>query len=175
MDAKEMDFPDASFDHVIAGFIGWDDFFDFESNKFVADDVLTKQIVRVLKPNGRFGLSTWLRQEDLDWMKQFLDSHGIECRRNYHPEHEEGCRIIMRESGLNDLWFLKEDYQYIFPTKEFWWKEMTDYNWIEGRDAYEVLTESIKRDAFEDITDRETDSGGIRFIRTALFMTANKI
>ena len=175
MDAKELDFPDASFDYVIAGFIGWDDFFDFESNKFVADDVLTKQIVRVLKPNGRFGLSTWLRQEDLDWMRWFLNSHGIECNKNYHAEYEEGWRIIMRESGLNNLWFLKEDYQYTFRTKEFWWKEMTDYNWIEGHDDCEVLTESIKRDAFEDITDHETDSGGVRFSRTALFMTANKI
>jgi hypothetical protein len=108
-------------------------------------------------------------------MKQFLNRHGIECRKNYHPEPEKGWRIIMRESGLNRLWFLKEDYRYTFPTKEFWWKEMTDHNWIEDQDDSEVLTESIKHDAFEDTINHETESGGIRFGRTALFMTANKI
>ena len=173
-DATETGFPDAHFDYAIAGFIGWDDYFDFKKGKFVAEDVLTKEILRVLKPGGHFGLSTWLNQEDLDWMKQFLNSHDIECRANYSAEHEEGWRTIMADTSLTDLRFVTEIYHYTFPTADFWWKEMMDYNWIDDKEDREVITEDIKSSAFEAVKDHMTDDGGVRFSRTAIFMTAQK-
>jgi len=173
-DATKTDFSDASFDYVIAGFIGWDDYFDFKTLKFVAEDVLTKEILRLLKPGGRFGLSTWLNQQDLDWVKRFLNSHDIECRSNYSSEHEEGWRIIMKDTGLTNLRFVTEIYHYTFPTVDFWWKEMMDYNWIEDTDDSEVITPEIKSKAFEAIKEHMTDDGGILFSRTAIFMTAQK-
>ncbi|MBN2230276.1 MAG: class I SAM-dependent methyltransferase [Candidatus Thorarchaeota archaeon] len=174
IDARTMDFPDASFDYVIAGFIGCDDYFDFTTNTFVAEDVLTKQIVRVLKPGGRFGLSTWLVQEDLDWMKRFFNDHGLECRTNYHAEHEDGWRAIMRAAGLEDLWFLEEAYRYTYPTLELWWKEMLDYDWFEGQKNSDVIDESMVQDAHRRIKKHATENGCIRFGRKAIFLTARR-
>ncbi|MDF1537380.1 MAG: class I SAM-dependent methyltransferase [Candidatus Thorarchaeota archaeon] len=174
-DACETGFPDSNFDYVIAGFIGWDDYFDFKKGEFVADDVLTKEILRVLKPGGYFGLSTWLNQEDLDWMKRFLNSHDIECRTNYHAEHEEGWRIIMKDKGLINLRFVVEIFYYTYPSVDNWWKEMMDYNWIEDKENGEFITSDIKSDARGAIKEHMTGDGGVRFSRTAIFMTAEKI
>lgn len=173
-DARETELPDVSFDYVIAGFIGWDDYFDFKKGEFVAEDVLTKEILRVLKPGGYFGLSTWLSQEDLDWMKRFLNSHDIDCRTNYHAEHEEGWRIIMKDKGLTDLRFVVEVLHYAYPSVDFWWKEMMDYNWIEDKDDSEIITEKIKPDAFRTIKEHMTNDGRVQFSRTAIFMTSQK-
>ena len=173
-DAQETGLPDESFDCVIAGFIGWDDYFDFNTLEFVAEDVLTKEILRVLKPSGYFGLSTWLNQQDLDWMKLFLNSHGIECRKNYHAEHEDGWRRIMKDTGLKDLRFVTEIYHHTHPSVDDWWKEMMDYNWIEDKEDGDIINADIKSEAFRSIKEHMTDDGGVRFSRTAIFMTSQK-
>ena len=174
-DARETEFPDASFDYVIAGFIGWDNYFDFSQCKYVAEDVLTKEIVRVLKPGGNFGLSTWLKQQDLDWMKWFLNSHDIECRTNYSTEHEEGWRIIMGDVGFSNLRFVTEIYHYTYPSVDDWWREMMDYNWIDDTEDKEIITDTIKASALDAVKEHMTDTGGVRFSRTAIFMTAQKL
>ena len=173
-DATKTELPDASFDYVIAGFIGWDDYFDFNTLEFVTEDVLTKEILRVLKSGGYFGLSTWLNQKDLDWMKRFLNSHDIECRTNYHVEHEEGWRAIMKDIGLTDLRFVIEIYHHTYPSVDDWWREMMDYSWIEDQDDSEIIVSDIKLDAYRAIKEHMTDDGGVRFSRTAIFMTSQK-
>ncbi|MHA2424158.1 MAG: class I SAM-dependent methyltransferase [Candidatus Thorarchaeota archaeon] len=173
-DATDTELQEASFDYVIAGFIGWDDYFDFSALEFVTEDVLTKEILRVLKPSGYFGLSTWLNQRDLDWMKRFLNSHGIECRTNYSSEHEEGWRIIMKDTGLIDFRFVVEVYHHTYPTADNWWKEMMDYNWIEDKEDSDIITDELKASAFKAVKEHMTDDGGVRFSRTAIFMTSQK-
>jgi SAM-dependent methyltransferase len=173
-DATDTELPDASFDYVIAGFIGWDDYFDFNTLEFVAEDVLTKEILRVLKPGGYFGLSTWLNQQDLDWMKLFLNSHDIDCKKNYHAEHEDGWRRIMEGKGLTDLRFVTEIHHHTYPSVDDWWKEMMDYSWIEDKDDSEIITADVKSKIYEAIKEHMIDGGGVRFSRTAIFMTSQK-
>ena len=46
MNAEDMTFTDSSFDIVIAGLIGWDDCYDFESCKFKKRDKKLEEILR---------------------------------------------------------------------------------------------------------------------------------
>ena len=172
MDAREADFGGNSFDCVTAGFIGWDDYFDFDTLEYKKPDELMRSICRLLKPGGKFGMSTWLLQEDLDWMYRFLTSHSIECKRNYHIENEEGWRMILSEAGFRDIRVLTKSATYTYDTIDFWWKEMMDYDWLDDGENRDVITDSIKRDAFTSIQSNLTKEGGVPFKRDAIFVTA---
>ncbi|MGY5853401.1 MAG: class I SAM-dependent methyltransferase [Candidatus Thorarchaeota archaeon] len=172
MDARETKFEIQSFDCVTAGFIGWDNYFDFDTLECKKPDELMRSICRLLKPGGNFGMSTWLLQEDLDWMYKFLTSHSIKARRNYHIENEEGWRIILSEAGFHKMRFITRSATYTYDSIDFWWKEMMDYDWlIEGQNS-DVITDSIKEAAFEAVQGRTNQDGGIPFTRDAIFVTA---
>ena len=172
VDACENDFADDSFDYVTAGFIGWDDYFDFQTLEYKKADDLMRAVCRLLKPDGKFGMSTWLCQEDLDWMYDFLTSHSIKSKRNYHIENEKGWRIILSNSGFQDIRVLTKSVTYTYDSVDFWWKEMMDYDWpIEGKNS-EVITNAIKKEAFNLIQNRLGEGGGVPFTRDAIVVTA---
>jgi SAM-dependent methyltransferase len=174
VDACDAEFETHSFDCVTAGFIGWDDYFDFKTLEYKKPDELMSSICRLLKPGGKFGMSTWLLQEDLDWMYNFLTSHSIKSRRNYHIENEEGWRIILTKAGFHDIRVLTKAAIYTYHSIDYWWKEMMDYDWpVEGKNS-EQVTESIKRDAFTSIQSHLAKDGGVPFTREAIFVTAIK-
>ncbi len=174
MDGREMEFEDNSFDYVSAGFIGWDDWFDFDACEFIEEDRMMNEIYRVLKPNGKFGYSTWLGQDDLDWMYDFLLSNSISPQKNYHIENEAGWRKIMTAVGLKDLHFFTESTSYTYETIDFWWKEMIDYAWVKDSKNSDIVTQSIKKKAFDLIQTRLTSNGGIPFKRDVLYAIATK-
>jgi len=174
MDGRELKFDDNTFDYVSAGFIGWDDWFDFDTCEFIDQDLMMSEIRRVLRPNGTFGYSTWLCQYDLDWMYQFLTSHGIDAKTNYSIENEAGWRKIMSNVGLKEQRFFSESVSYTYKSIDFWWKEMMDYTWVKEKENSVVITESIKNEAFELIQSHLTNDGGIPFKRDALFALGTK-
>jgi SAM-dependent methyltransferase len=148
MDARKTNFEDDSFDCITAGFIGWDDYYDFEKLEYKTHDELMGEITRLLKPNGKFGMSTWLLQEDLDWMYDFLSSHSIECKRNYHIENEEGWRMILSEAGFHDINLFEKSATFPYHSIDFWWQEMMDYEWlVDGKNSDEI-TDSLRRMLF---------------------------
>ena len=160
MDAREAVFENQSFDCITAGFIGWDDYFDFQTLEYKKPDDLIASICRLLKSGGKFGMSTWLLQEDLDWMYEFLSSQSIRCRHNYHVENEEGWRRILLKAGFYDIMVDTQSASFTYNTIDFWWREMMDYDWlIEGKNN-DVITDSIKATAFELIKRRMTKAGG---------------
>ncbi|MFX1343116.1 MAG: class I SAM-dependent methyltransferase [Promethearchaeota archaeon] len=172
MDAREADFEEHSFDCVTAGFIGWDDYFDFHTLEYNKPDELMESICRLLKPQGKFGMSTWLLQEDLDWMYEFLSAHSIKSKRNYHVENEMGWKKILIHAGFTNIRVYTRQASFTYDTVDFWWKEMMDYDWlVEGKNS-DVITDSIKAEAFKSIQERLTETGGIPFKREALFVTA---
>jgi len=175
IDASNTGFDYHSFDYVTAGFIGWDDYFDFQAHKYKKEDLLMAEISRVLRPGGLFGISTWLLQEDLDWMYQFLERHSILCKTNYHIEDEKGWRDIMSASGFIDVQVMYESASYTYESIEAWWKEMRSYDWVlEGKDD-DVITDSLKDDAFSSIQAHVVDEGGVQFKRNALFVIGKQI
>jgi len=170
IDACNTGFDYHSFDYVTAGFIGWDDYFDFQAHKYKKEDKLMAEISRVLKPGGLIGISTWVLQEDLDWMYQFLARHSILCKTNYSIEDEKGWRGIMSASGFKDVVVTSESVTYTYESIETWWKEMRSYDWVlEGKDD-DAITDSLKDDAFSSIHAHVADEGGVQFKRDALFV-----
>ncbi|MFX1404702.1 MAG: class I SAM-dependent methyltransferase [Promethearchaeota archaeon] len=172
MDAREAEFEDYSFDCVTAGFIGWDDYFDFQTLEYKKADALMEAICRFLKPAGKFGMSTWLLQEDLDWMYKFLSAQSIECKRNYSTENEKGWKKILSLAGFQNIRGYTKQASFTYDTLDFWWQEMMDYNWLVTGKNSDVITESIKAAAFASLQGRLTETGGIPFRRDALFVTA---
>jgi len=174
MDGREMTFDDNSFDHVAAGFIGWDDYFDFVQLEYKRPDPMIKEIHRVLKPGGPFGLSTWLIQEDLDWMFQFLTARSINCKKNYSAENERGWKIIMVAGGFNDVQFFPQSVSFTYESKDAWWKEMMDYDWTKDENDKELMTDALREQAFHEVQDHTTDDGGVQFTRDALIVIGRK-
>jgi SAM-dependent methyltransferase len=172
VDARETEFEDHSFDCITAGFIGWDDYFDFQTLEYKQSDDLMEAICRLLKPEGTFGMSTWLLQEDLDWMYEFLSAQSIECKRNYSVENEKGWKTILSLAGFQNIRVYTRQASYTYDTLQFWWNEMMDYNWPVTGENSDVINESIKGAAFEALQGQLTETGGIPFRRDALFVTA---
>jgi len=108
MGATEMTFPDNYFDFAISGFLGWDLNFDFSKNQSKGPDTVMNETVRVLKSGGRVGFSTWLLQEDTEWMEHFVRSYSHPARCTYSKESEEGWKIILENSGLEKTSILHE-------------------------------------------------------------------
>ena len=132
-----------------------------------------KEITRLLKPSGQFGMSTWLLQEDLDWMHQFLTSQSIRSKKNYHIENEKGWRKILTNWGYTDIQVLIEAATYAFDSIDFWWKEMTDYQWVLDDHDDKTTVESLKPLAYEKIKPM-IRRGKIPFTRKALFVIGRK-
>ena len=172
MDARITEFDDDSFDCITAGFIGWDDYFDFEKLEYKKPDNLMSAVRRLVKPGGKFGVSTWLLQEDLDWMYEFLKSHSIDSRRNYSIENQEGWKVILLRSGFHNIRFFNRPVTYSYHSIDHWWDEMMDYNWLRSGDDSEIISDSIKKEAFSSVEDRLTNDGKVPFRRDALLVTA---
>lgn len=172
LDARQTDFSDAFFDCITAGFIGWDSYFDFQRKEYKRPDSLMKEITRLLKPGGQFGMSTWLLQEDLDWMYQFLTSQSFESNKNYHIENELGWRKILTYWDYTEIQVLTEAAKYEYNSLDFWWKEMIDYDWI-VHDEDKAIIRSVKDLAYERIKPR-IKKGKIVFTRKALFVIGKK-
>ncbi len=172
IDAREAEFEEHSFDCVTAGFIGWDNYFDFQTLEYKKPDDLMGAICRLLKPSGKFGMSSWLLQEDLDWMFEFLSAQSIESKCHYHPENGKGWTKILSLAGFQNIRVYTRQASFTYADLDFWWKEMMDYNWPVTGENSDVITDFIKEAAFESIRGRLTETGGIPFRRDALFATA---
>ena len=172
VDARETEFEACSFDCVTAGFIGWDNYFDFQTLEYKKPDDLMEAICRLLKPGGKFGMSSWLLQEDLDWMFEFLSARSIESKRHYHPETAEGWTKILSLAGFQDIRVYTRQASFTYADLDVWWKEMMDYEWPLTGTNKDVITDSIKAAAFESIQGRLTEGGGVPFRREAIFATA---
>jgi SAM-dependent methyltransferase len=175
MDGTNMTFSNDLFDCVAAGFIGWDNYFDFKKLEYRAnDDPMIREIKRVLKPGGVFGLSTWIVQEDLDWMHRFLTSASISCKTCYSAENEEGWKIIMEKGGFRNVNFFPKSVAYTYSSQDEWWKEMRDYDWTIEKKDNEIITDTIKERAYKLVQDHVTEDGGVQFTREALIVTGRK-
>ena len=127
MDADALGFRPGTFHAVLANFVGWDDFFDFTRKEFIHPDRRTPGIMRVLKPGGQVGITTWIEQSDMDWLaetyKKYLPEYNqdISC---YGKEDPEGYRRILHSSGFEDVRVTVETDTFASPDAETWWQQM---------------------------------------------------
>ncbi len=168
MDAEKLDFEDNSFDFVFCGFALF--FFPNLQNAL-------SEILRVLKPNGRFGTSTFFEDpiySDDNWYYDLYkkykpvekvlseskdnDSESeIDKKPVFHTK--EGMREILQKAGFADLKIFNEEKDYYY-NKDEWWDERLSHA---GRRAIDRLSSEnltlFKKDVYEKLDQLETDKG----------------
>jgi ubiquinone/menaquinone biosynthesis C-methylase UbiE len=176
-DATDTELPDCSFDYALSGFLGWGHCFDFTKNKFTGSNLVLKEMIRLLKPGGRIGISSWLLQEDTEWMEEFVQSLSHPAKRTYVKETIEGWQQIEQESGLYETILLPEYVEYCYSTLDEWWEEMMSYSWKQQLDSLMkkkgISLDELKKSAFEQVQDRKTGEG-VTFGRKVLFVLSTK-
>jgi ubiquinone/menaquinone biosynthesis C-methylase UbiE len=186
MNAENMTFADSSFDVVIAGLIGWDDGFDFESCEFKRKDKKLEEILRVLKDGGRVGFTGWVSQEDGDWMGELVRKHlpsassnGEEKRLGvphvFSKETSKGWQKLLSDLRLMKARVLEETAEFTYRDEEEWWKEMLDAGWknhVEQIEKAGVL-DRLRDEAYNSLQ-KHKDSKGIHFKRRVVFALGTK-
>lgn len=176
-DANALGFDSEKFQTVLANFVGWDDYFDFEHLEFISSDTMMSEIMRVLKPGGQVGIGSWVEQSDIDWIisafNKYLPEHveNITC---YSKENPEGQKIILQSGGFKEMHVHVETIDFVSPDVETWWWQMRQA----ARECYQQISdpkilESFKEQIFVDLQDLQYPEG-IRFSKTVSFAFGTK-
>jgi len=173
MSAEEMSFNDASFDYIVSGFIGWSRRYDFEKNEYKSQDLVMSEILRVLRAGGRAGISTWLFQEDSEWIMKLVQPYLPSVPVGYSKETRAGWDVIMSKAEFSSYEIIPVEIDYVYPSFGDWWKEMMGYGWqytIESipSDDRPSLDE-LRRIAVDTLENHLTEDGGVVFRKSVLF------
>ncbi|MHA2328598.1 MAG: class I SAM-dependent methyltransferase [Candidatus Hodarchaeales archaeon] len=128
MDAEDLNFDDNTFDIVLCGF----GIFFFPHYKGALSEAL-----RVLKPGGKVGMSTFSRTEDDEFkrfwevVEQFLPPSKEEkkqekvLKKSKGPEFDttEGMLKILTTAGFRDVYTVCEEKAFVWREFEEFWKE----------------------------------------------------
>ncbi len=173
MSADQLDFPDASFDSVLCGFALW--FFPQPHHTLL-------EFLRVLKPGGSVGLTTWT--EDcpfLVWVREELraslppqappPNRGMADPSFDTPEKLE---TALQQAGFANIEISMEEHDYVYATDEEWWLSL----WSHGiRARFEQLEapdlEKLKADMVRKVQVMKQPDG-IHTLWRALFARAHK-
>jgi ubiquinone/menaquinone biosynthesis C-methylase UbiE len=187
MNAKNIGFPDGSFDLAISGFMGWYDCFDFVHGEFTQQDMKSKEIWRQLRDGGRVVVCSWEGQEDLQWIEETFIKHfpPLATDREYlerHPigwagENAAGYCTIFSQAGFRDIQAIHEKAEFVSTDEEEWWEQMRNLGWasffnrIEGEDADKF--HRVKESVFQDLQ-RFKRADGIHFSKSVFFVSGVK-
>lgn len=183
MDAANLGFRAGQFDHVLCGFVGWDYCYDFLRMEFTGADTRLAEISRVLRDGGRVGISSWERQEDLEWFGEQFCRHfpaytAVQEEAIgspimvYSKENAEGLETILRRGSFMEIEITAETAEFVSTDEEEWWWQMWGTGWgehirrVARTDGDEV--ERLKERVFEDLQ-QHRHRDGIRFSKTVLF------
>lgn len=162
-DAKSLIFKDSTFDVVLSGF-------SYLCSSF-------KEILRVLKHGGQFGLTTWETLEDMEWMAEFVRKYlPVDSQDVCHQDTEEGLRTLLCEAGFENITILKERRGFAYKNKEQWWEEMLDSGWRGYLEKIGTMglcnLEQFKEEAFKKLQVYKND--GFHFSIAALIALGTK-
>lgn len=188
MDAVNLGFVNGKFDHVLCGFLGWDYCFDFFEMQFTGPDVRLSEITRVLRDGGLVTISSWERQEDLDWLGEHFQRHFpayVADQREeaghplivYSKENAEGLEWILRDGGYQDIEIITETEQFVSTDEEEWWGQVWGTGWWEHLDRVARLDakrfRQFKEQVVENLQSRKYNNG-IHFFKTVLYALGRK-
>jgi ubiquinone/menaquinone biosynthesis C-methylase UbiE len=188
MDAANLGFINGLFDHVLCGFVGWDYCFDFSKMKFTGSDTRLSEFTRVLRDGGCVGISSWERQEDLEWLgehfRRYFPVYVADQEKEtgsvmtvYSKENAKGLESILREGSFQDIEITTETAEFVSTDEEEWWWQVWGAGWWEHIDrvARMELDElgRFKEQVFENLQQHKY-SDGIHFSKTVLFAFGKK-
>lgn len=141
MDAEKLEFKNGSFDHIICGF----GIFFFPNYK-----IAIAEFMRVLKNNGRFSFTTFLRKKDKKfvWLDELIEKYlpGLKDKHQEEdsPEFdtEEGLYKILSEAGFKNIRVISEEKVFTYKDEQDWWDKL----WTHG--SIKIL-EMIPKDKME--------------------------
>jgi O-methyltransferase/aklanonic acid methyltransferase len=120
MDAEQLIFPNSSFDVVICGFAIF-----FFSHLWRT----LSEITRVLKPEGRFGVSVFSR-ETFPWLGELIHPYLIPQNSQEDQSGEqvifntpEGLKAIFARAGFTDIRVKQESIDFVYPNANAWWNQ----------------------------------------------------
>ncbi len=141
MDARELTFDDNTFDYTLCGFIGFGDVFDFQNHVYRRENDKMKHNLRVLKPGGKAGFSTWETQGELDCLRNLLQDYlgkytpmtQEEINRvwiSYSKETKDGFMKILQDAGFNEIEIFTKEFIIKYRNFEDWFNVMKRSGWI---------------------------------------------
>jgi ubiquinone/menaquinone biosynthesis C-methylase UbiE len=181
MDAALLGFPAETFDSVLANFVGWDCYFNFNRMEYILSDIRTPEIMRVLKPGGQLGIGLWIQQDDIDWLAEAFEKYLPEEVNtswgnisSYGKENPEGYKTILQNSGFQDIHTHVETDPFVLPDAESWWQQMKMAN----SDYFQLVSdptvlEQFKEQVLDDLQDFKS-SGEIQFQKTVAYAYGTK-
>lgn len=142
MDAEKLEFESGSFDQILCGF----GIFFFPNYK-----VALAEFMRVLKNEGRFSFTTFLRKKDKKfmWLDELFEKYlpGFKDKRQDDdaPEFdtEEGLYKILNEAGFKNIQVISEEKVFTYKDEQEWWDKL----WTHG---YIRILEMIPKNKIED-------------------------
>ena len=177
MDGKSMTFADAAFDAVIMGMVGLDDDYDFGTGRVINGAPLLREVFRVLKPGRCLHSSSWLRQEDSDWMRELLQRHLPDCTKyGYFPGTEEGYAAVLETVGFECVRVTPFEGQYTLEDPAEW---MAGIRHVWKEELALIRADPSTLRAFEsdalDLLAGHCDEGGkIAYRRSAVLVSGRK-
>ncbi|MBN8654238.1 MAG: methyltransferase domain-containing protein [Anaerolineae bacterium] len=182
MDAEHLQFPDESFDFVLCAF----GIFFFPQLERAMSEVR-----RVLKSNGRIGVTTWEKSWDEHWgwfdelAKKYLPpepnaSQGADSDTVPQPVFDtpEGLETILKEAGFADIQVVFEATDFVYATEEEHWSSLWSHGARATLEKIEQSTgagglQNFKADVFTKTRSiKQTD--GIHQLFPVLFALATK-
>jgi len=185
--AENIGFPDCSFDFAFCGFMGWEYCFDFKRSEFWGQDRRMMEISRVLRDGGQVGISSWLRQEDLDWMEEKVIQHypAILVDRDfisnrpigYSREGAEGYKIILQSAGFKEFKIVTEEVEFVSKDVGEWWEQMESVGWLRFfrkiENEHADIIQELKANILLDLQ-HQMQTDDIRFVKSVVFIYAKK-
>lgn len=132
MDAENLNFDDNTFNIVLCG---------FGISYFPHYKAALTEALRVLKPSGKIGISTFTGEDPFKWfwevVQRFLPPSKEEKQQEKVPENSnspdfytpEGMLKILTTAGFRDVYTVVEGNVFVSRDVEEFWKEAWSHGW----------------------------------------------
>ncbi len=162
-DAEDLDFPDATFDRVLCGF----------GLMFFPDQLKALgEFRRVLKPDGRLGVSTWRKGQNHE-IQAIFSEFGIEkpIRPGWISEPADLSRLL-EAADFVDIDVRMETHSFLYSGADEYWRQARGTGTRFDIDALDRVQRVRVRSALADRLRRNRQPDGIYSAATALIAVA---